>query len=77
MRAALAAVLLAGARATYLYESMCDADDGVCFSIKDKAQYSMQLAEAIQAKFEAYQNSGSSTTCTAYDTCNYGEAWRG
>ena len=42
-------LLLAGARATYLYESMCDADDGVCFSIKDKAQYSMQLAEAIAA----------------------------
>ena len=77
MKGALAAVLLAGARATYLYESMCSTDDGVCFSIKDKAQYSMQLAEAIQTKFEAYQNSGSSATCTAFDTCNYGDSLEG
>ena len=74
MKGALAAVLLAGARATYLYESMCSTDDGVCFSIKDKAQYSMTLAEAIQTKFEAYQNSGSSSTCTAFDACNYADS---
>ena len=74
VKAALAAVLLAGARATYLYESMCSTDDGVCFSIKDKAQYSMTLAEAIQTKFEAYQNSGSSSTCTAFDACNYADS---
>ena len=74
MKGALAAALLAGARATYLYESMCSTDDGVCFSIKDKAQYSMTLAEAIQTKFEAYQNSGSSSTCTAFDACNYADS---
>jgi len=74
MKGALAAVLLAGARATYLYESMCSTDDGVCFSIKDKASVSMQLAEAIQTKFEAYQNTGDSATCTAFDTCNYGDS---
>ena len=34
----------------------------------------MQLLNALQTKFEAYQNTGDSATCTARDTCNYGDS---
>ena len=53
----------------YLYESMCDDDGLLCATIIDKAAFSFQLAEAIGSRFEAYQNTGGSGTCTAYDTC--------